>query len=614
MKNLLLLAAAVLGLSLPFNAIAENAPLRLVKSKAAVHRKADTRADNEHIIFGYCQDMGTTIGVSQANVKLGAAICVPAATAASWGESQLTKVNLGIGTNGNKTVNIFITKTLGATPEYTQEVNIQTESWNEISLNTPYNITGEEFYIGYEITTRTGNDYPIAIDGIATAEKNGGYIAVNGSWANYASQYGSVCIQGIIEGDNLPKNDIAIYDGMDVSHYVGVNTPFKARAMVANNGANAINSIKTKVSIDGVEIENATASLEPAILNPGEIGFLTIEGISCSQTGSDLKLEITIERVNGVEDPNMSNNTVSETIDCVTKTYPRKFVVEEWTGNWCGWCVYGIVAMKYMNQNYGDDRFIGIAIHGGNNTEPMRITSYNALINKYASGYPGCIINRTIQATPMYEELDWYYQATENEQTFANVEISDVDYSTLDEQYITVTAGTDFSINKSNAKYRLAFVITEDNVGPYVQTNYFSGGANGEMDGWEKLGKSVSTIYNEVARIIETCLGIANSLPAEITADSRYSYTASVSTKEVADINNCHIIALLLDAETGEIVNAAKIGVQEEAAVERVDTDNENAPVKYYNLQGIEIKNPTQGQILIQTQGSSSKKVIFNNK
>lgn len=47
-----------------------------------------------------------------------------------------------------------------------------------------------------------------------------------------------------------------------------------------------------------------------------------------------------------------------------------------------------------------------------------------------------------------------------------------------------------------------------------------------------------------------------------------------------------------------------------EAGVNSVVSDNENAPVKYYNLQGIELKTPVKGQLTIRKQGNKSTKFI----
>lgn len=46
------------------------------------------------------------------------------------------------------------------------------------------------------------------------------------------------------------------------------------------------------------------------------------------------------------------------------------------------------------------------------------------------------------------------------------------------------------------------------------------------------------------------------------------------------------------------------------AGVDGVEVDNSNAPVKYFNLQGVEVANPEQGQLLIKKQGSKAQKIV----
>ena len=48
----------------------------------------------------------------------------------------------------------------------------------------------------------------------------------------------------------------------------------------------------------------------------------------------------------------------------------------------------------------------------------------------------------------------------------------------------------------------------------------------------------------------------------------------------------------------------------EGAGVNDVVADDVNAPVVYYNLQGMQISNPEAGQLVIKKQGKSAKKVL----
>lgn len=47
-----------------------------------------------------------------------------------------------------------------------------------------------------------------------------------------------------------------------------------------------------------------------------------------------------------------------------------------------------------------------------------------------------------------------------------------------------------------------------------------------------------------------------------------------------------------------------------DAGVNEIGADNANAPVKYYNLQGVEISNPEAGQLVIRRQGTNTTKLI----
>lgn len=72
------------------------------------------------------------------------------------------------------------------------------------------------------------------------------------------------------------------------------------------------------------------------------------------------------------------------------------------------------------------------------------------------------------------------------------------------------------------------------------------------------------------------------------------------------------MVALLINSMTGRIENAASIASPSATGIEDIDAPgNENAPVRYYNLQGQAVENPTHGQLLIRACGTKRSKVIF---
>ena len=83
---------------------------------------------------------------------------------------------------------------------------------------------------------------------------------------------------------------------------------------------------------------------------------------------------------------------------------------------------------------------------------------------------------------------------------------------------------------------------------------------------------------------------------------AEYDLQTGVTSEAVAE----DIISMPYPEET-KIVFKVAAGVQN-VAVDRVD---ENAPVEYFNLQGIRVANPEAGQLLIKKQGAKTQKVVI---
>jgi thiol-disulfide isomerase/thioredoxin len=72
--------------------------------------------------------------------------------------------------------------------------------------------------------------------------------------------------------------------------------------------------------------------------------------------------------------------------------YTKKAILEEFTGEWCGWCPEGA---EIMNQNLAanPNTVVGIAVHDG---DPMELPSFNSWIKTLTNvaGFPNGSVNR----------------------------------------------------------------------------------------------------------------------------------------------------------------------------------------------------------------------------
>ena len=543
----------------------------------------------EALVFGYCGDYAASLGSSDTKItEESAAIEIPKEVASTWAGASLVKMYIGYGVSSVDEVTVFITKSLEGEPVYTQQAKMDVQrGWNVVTLDSPYDVTGESFFVGYSTKVNSTSDKPIGIDNIKTTNPYGSFINTYNEWEEIGKYYGSVCLKIALTGDDLPQYSVEASE-LDLPGLVDLNQQFYARFTIFNDGVKTVNDITVKCYIDGKEISNPVAKLVDGPIVSGEYGPVEISGLTCSALGKDIPVKIEVTEVNGHTEEAYFDNTVSGTISCAEKTFRQEMVVEEFTGTWCGYCPIGLVGMAYMKEKYGHDGFNGIAVHNG---DPMMVPSYSSFATTYSKGaYPSALINRKIYfLEPWPEVLEGYYKELTKFPTYAGITL-EAEYS-VEENVINVSSVTEFSFDEAEAEYAMAYVIVEDNVGPYTQTNSFAGGSSGELEGWSnKPSKVENTYYNEVAQLIDRTYGIVGSIPSDIKANSPYKYETALSCEEVENIGECEVIALLLNTTTGEIVNSTKARISNvEAGVEGIKAESSDNKITVYNLQGVKV-------------------------
>ena len=306
--------------------------------------------------------------------------------------------------------------------------------------------------------------------------------------------------------------------------------------------------------------------------------------------------------------------------------YPQKLVAEEVTGTWCGNCVRGIANMRLMNEKY-PDTFIGIALH--NSSSPTWPDAMAAGVEDYhdyifsscgISGYPHCVFSRNpnYSIDPGYMEV--YYNGIMSEtETRCGIQLK----ATYDDASGKINAHTDvyFAQKQSDANYRIAYVIVENNVHRthadlgiepgkatgYEQSNYAYDGSMGEMGGFEKLPATVPAEqmwYNDVARsIYPEPRGEAGIIPSEIAEGDHFSHDVTLDIPgNVLNRANTEVVVMLLD-KNGIIVNADKVtadGIATGINAVNGDTTHATQPNgnALYNLQGMRVGSGAKGIVI----------------
>ena len=275
-----------------------------------------------------------------------------------------------------------------------------------------------------------------------------------------------------------------------------------------------------------------------------------------------MNIDVTIEEVNSNDDPTPANNTGNTKTIIISQDAGKKVLVEEGTGTWCGWCPRGFVGMEESEENFPDS-FIGIAVHAGTQgaPDPMQLTEYIQAAN--IASFPGMNVDRTILGSGVSSEaMEYYIERLSAVVNPVNIEVT----SSIDDDVISATASATFYANLENINYRFAAIIIEDGVtgstSGYNQTNYYSGGDEGPMAGWENLPNPVPAsdmVYDHVGRaLLGGYNGVSGSIASNLNDGDTQTYTFNYTVPQQQNISNLSIVVLVIDNNTGQVVNAEK--------------------------------------------------------
>lgn len=309
-------------------------PVRVLSN----HEVANTASSME---YGYCGDMYTTIGWPNMEVRMRASIQIPTEIAERFSGVEISKVLVGIGDAETKDAQIFITQSLQNTEHiYVQDVNLEPSVWNEITLDEPYTIDGDEIFIGYELTAGgvgVQNYHAIAVDN-ENPNKYGDYIGTysEGEWSDiHLSEVnlGNVCIKLVLTGDNLPQYDMEL-QSLTVKEYMRTGEEFSISGVVKNFGAKDIGSYNVECQIDQQEPMLFTVSDE---VKSNSINQFEIDGLTISEDGVH-ELRITVVSLDGNEDEYPANNSLTESVTCMSNLANRKVLLEQFSTMSCSNC------------------------------------------------------------------------------------------------------------------------------------------------------------------------------------------------------------------------------------------------------------------------------------
>ena len=135
-----------------------------------------------------------------------------------------------------------------------------------------------------------------------------------------------------------------------------------------------------------------------------------------------------------------------------------------------------------------------------------------------------------------------------------------------------------YALRADNVNAGLLFVVTEDGLAGY-QSNKFYTETDDDLGPWRKDGEygksAVAYTFDDVARALypsNAYYGLSGLIPSSV--EEGVNYTGSITLdcqtdlSHVRDIRNCQVTCMLIDSETGRLVNAAQAPVADASAIQ----------------------------------------------
>lgn len=558
-----------------------------------------TLGENQHLLGNSTSDTGYTSGSSANKGDV---------TCASYIKSSLYKklknckaVGIRFCLPSNVQVKKVTLHKNSKAEAYSQVPTKTAAGWNYVPFDTPQKLDATGVYISY---TYVQDLMSLGICHWPDMAEGGYWTCFEGQWFDWSQYYGALCIQLVVEADPLPEYGLEF--NSVVNNPVIMDEEGQIKVNLVSNSKKGISNFDYSLTV-GETVSTGTVTLDQPLeagLDKQTSAFVPVPAQSVY---GNYASTLSITGVNG-EALEAVTATKNFTLPVYTRRAGHRTVMEEYTGTACGNCPRGWFGMEYLNKTY-PDRFIGIALHQYNSSDPMYCNRYASL---GFSAAPMCKIDRKITTDPYYGTTNLGIDLDVEEQSQIAPPVDVSVSGMISDNHAKVSCTADLEFLSDVGKYTIAYVLTADSLAGegslWQQTNsyqiakagplyvlpqmpgfaeFFSGGKYGQ--------ENVSLVFNDVmigssysttgANSTKT-LGTSHKAGDKLT--HTYSCTVAAGTKAKAALNydKIYVVALVLDTK-GNIVNAAKSLVTPiPEGIDSLPMTHAPLPMTLYDLSG----------------------------
>ncbi len=470
---------------------------------------------------------------------------------------------------------------------------------NEILFDTPFEIPATGAYLGYTFTVTSSQDletgvYPIALASALADAKYFMRTSTSSSTWTEIRQSHVPAIQVLLEGDFLP---VAAEPSDFGKVFCLQGKTARINIPVKNIGKEEIKNITyTITTTKGISSPKTYAVAAREYLGYNTLLQIPIE-IEGDLNTSQQEITITLTDINGKPNEAPRNSARGSLATVAGNGFERNVLVEEFTSTLCGLCPRGHVAMEAMRTKY-KERFVGVALHRQDSTDPMYLAEYKTL--KFG-GAPQCIVDRGLSVEPA-EVLAIVAQELQNP-AMVQIHLK----SMWDEATETIKAEANIE-SKVEGEYRIAYILVADEISgedaTWKQRNFYAstpwtGNANDPIAKYYAGGlyaqEYCTQVYNDVALESSYVNNVSEAellhLEIDKTTKSEYvlQYPKRPALQSVLKDKPLYLVAVIEDA-VGRVMNVAKVPV------------TKMSPKEYWTFTALNIKG--KGSVKVMSEGS----------
>lgn len=482
----------------------------------------------------------------------------------------------------------------------------------------PYTIPEGGLYVGYSFTVDELTDmtsYPVVV--APGSNPNGFYLHTSRtyrSWEAKSESLGAVSAMTVMISGDFYENAVGIAALSE--QYAEAGKAGEATLTLVQNGSSVVNSIDYKYEVAGLTGEGHYDLTEPIPAQYSKKQDITLPVPAVAEVGG-YPLTYTITKVNGVDNVNAAASATAM-LNVMPFVPVHRPLLEEYTGMWCGYCPRGFVGLELMNEKY-PDLFVGVSYHNGDILEIMSASEFPNDV----PGFPYAWLDRVHETDAYHGDdysgfgfaLDDVYLARSAEIAPASVDVM-AEWADDTQQTINVTGTVTFIKDVTGVDYRMAYILVADGLHgegvDWGQSNYFSGNTDyAESEGMDVFVNGGSKVYglyyNDVAVLTSDIKGIAGSLPSDFkmsapeTCTYQFNVDDAVNTSGVniiQDKSKLRVVAVLVDAATGEVLNSNKCNVGGQGGTgisATLGQKGEIESVEYFDASGRRVSSPSNG-------------------